>query len=50
VLFRKSDSQVLDSSSKRVCGISRIGEVFQADFSLAESSVKCLISQCSSEL
>jgi hypothetical protein len=28
VLFRKSDSHVLDSSSKRVCGISRIGKVF----------------------
>jgi hypothetical protein len=35
VLFRKSDSQVLDSSSKRICGISRIGNVFQADFSSA---------------
>jgi hypothetical protein len=28
VLFRKSDSQVLDSSGKRVCGISHIGNVF----------------------
>jgi hypothetical protein len=35
VLFRKSDSQVLDSSSKRICDISRIGNVFQADFSSA---------------
>jgi hypothetical protein len=35
VLFRKSDSQVLYSSSKRICGISRIGNVFQADFSSA---------------
>jgi hypothetical protein len=35
VLFRKSDSQVLDFSSKRICGISRIGNVFQADFSSA---------------
>jgi hypothetical protein len=34
VLFRKSDLHVLDSSSKRVCGISRIGNVFQADFFL----------------
>jgi hypothetical protein len=34
VLFRKSDSHVLDSFSKRVCGISRIGNVFQADFPL----------------
>jgi hypothetical protein len=49
VLFRKSDSHVLDSSSKRVCGISRIGKVFQADFSCAQSSMKCLISQSSSE-
>jgi hypothetical protein len=32
VLFCKSDSQVLDSSGKRVCGISRIGNVFKADF------------------
>jgi hypothetical protein len=35
VLFRKSDSHVLDSSDKRVCGICRIGNVFQADFSSA---------------
>jgi hypothetical protein len=48
VLFHKFDSQVLESSSKRICGISRIGKVFQADFSLAKSSVKCLISQSSS--
>jgi hypothetical protein len=34
VLFRKSDSQVLDSSGKCVCDISRIGNVFQADFPL----------------
>jgi hypothetical protein len=32
VLFHKFDSHVLYSSSKRVCGISRIGKVFQADF------------------
>jgi hypothetical protein len=32
VLFRKSNLHVLDSSSKRVCDISRIGNVFQADF------------------
>jgi hypothetical protein len=44
VLFRKFDSHVLYSSSKRVCGISHIGKVFQADFSYAQSSVKCLIS------
>jgi hypothetical protein len=50
VLFRKSDSYVLDSSGKRVCGISRIGNVFQADFSSAQSSLRCLISQSSSKL
>jgi hypothetical protein len=50
VLFHKSDSHVLDSSSKHVCGISCIGKVFQADFSCAQSSVKCLISWSSSEL
>jgi hypothetical protein len=44
VLFCKSDSHVLDSSGKRVCGISRIGNVFQADFSFAQSSLRCLIS------
>jgi hypothetical protein len=50
VLFRKSGSRVLDSSGKLMCGISHIGKVFQADFSFAQSSVKCLISQSSSEL
>jgi hypothetical protein len=50
VLFRKSDSHVLDSSGKRVCGISCIGNVFQTDFSSAQSSLRCLISQSSSEL
>jgi hypothetical protein len=44
VLFYKSDSHALDSSGKRVCGISRIGNVFQADFSSAQSSLRCLIS------
>jgi hypothetical protein len=34
VLFCKSDSYVLDSFGKRVCGISRIGNVFQANFPL----------------
>jgi hypothetical protein len=38
VFFCKSDSHVLDSSSKHVCGISRIGNVFQANFSSAQSS------------
>jgi hypothetical protein len=50
VLFHKSDSHVLDSSSNLVCGISRIGKVFQANFSFAQSFMKCLISQSSSEL
>jgi hypothetical protein len=50
VLFCKSDSHVLDSSSKRVCGISRIGNIFQADFSSAQSSSRCLTLQSSSKL
>jgi hypothetical protein len=50
VLFHKSNSQVLDSCGKRVCDISRIGNIFQADFSLAQSSLRCLLSQSSSEL
>jgi hypothetical protein len=50
VFFYKSDSHVLDSSGKRVCSISRIGNVFQSDFSSAQSSLRCLISQSSSEL
>jgi hypothetical protein len=50
VLFHKSDSHVVDFSSKRVCGISHIGKVFQDDFSCAQSYMKCLISQSSSEL
>jgi hypothetical protein len=44
VLFHKSNSHVLDSSSKRVCDISRIGNIFQADFYSAQSSLRCLIS------
>jgi hypothetical protein len=43
VLFWKSDSHVLDSSVKRICDISRIGNVFQANFSSAQSSLRCLI-------
>jgi hypothetical protein len=50
VLFRKSDSHTLDSSDKHICDISRIGNIFQADFSSAQSSLRCLISQSSSEL
>jgi hypothetical protein len=50
VLFHKSDSQVLDSSGKHVCDISRIGNIFQANFSSAQPSLRFLISQSSSEL
>jgi hypothetical protein len=50
VLFRKSGLQVLDSSRKLICGISHHGKVFQANFSFAQSFVKCLTSQSSSEL
>jgi hypothetical protein len=50
VLFRKSSSQVLNSSSRLACGISRIGKVFQADFSFSQSFIKCLISQPLSDL
>jgi hypothetical protein len=50
VFFCKSDSHILNSSDKRVCGISRIGNIFQADFLSAQSSLRCLISQSSSEL
>jgi hypothetical protein len=50
VLFRKSDSHVHDSSGKHVCDISHIENVFQADFSSAQSILRCLILQSSSEL
>jgi hypothetical protein len=50
VLFHKSDSRFLDSFGNLVCGISRIGKVFEANFSFAQSFVMCLISQSSSEL
>jgi hypothetical protein len=43
VIFYKLDSDVLDSSGKRVCGISHIRNIFQADFSSAQSSLRCLI-------
>jgi hypothetical protein len=36
VLFRKSDSHVLDSSGKRVCGISRIVNVIAVFFQALE--------------
>jgi hypothetical protein len=44
VLFHESDSHVLNSSGKRVCDIPHIGNVFQADFSSVQSSLRCLIS------
>jgi hypothetical protein len=50
MFFHKFGSRVLDSSGNLVCGISRIGNVFQANFLFSQSSVKCLISQSSSEL
>jgi hypothetical protein len=50
VLFQKSDSLVLDSAGNFVCDVSRIGNVFQVNFSLAQSSLRCLLSQSSSEL
>jgi hypothetical protein len=50
VLFRKYGSKVLDSRGDLVCGISRIRNIFQDDFSFAQSSMKCLISQSSSKL
>jgi hypothetical protein len=43
VLFRKSGSKVLDCRGDLVCAISRIRKVFLADFSFAQSSIKCLI-------
>jgi hypothetical protein len=50
ILFHKSGLQVLYSSGKLVCAISHFREVFQANFSFAQSSMKCLIFQSSSEL
>jgi hypothetical protein len=50
VPFRKSDSRVLNSTGNLICGVSRIGNIFQADFSLAQSSLRYLLSQSSSEL
>jgi hypothetical protein len=43
VLFHKSNSHILDSFGKRVCGISHNGNVFQAEFSSAQSSLRRLI-------
>jgi hypothetical protein len=43
VFFHKSDLYVLDFSGKHVCNMSHIGNVFQANFSFTQSSMKCLI-------
>jgi hypothetical protein len=50
VPFRKSDSRVLNSAANLICGVSRIGNIFQTDFSLAQSSLRYLLSQSSSKL
>jgi hypothetical protein len=50
VLFRKPDSRVLDSVGNLVCGVSRIENIFQADFLFAQSFLRCLLSRSSSEL
>jgi hypothetical protein len=39
-----ADLDVLHSHGDIVCGIFRIGKGFQANFSFAQSSMKCLIS------
>jgi hypothetical protein len=44
VFFHKSDCRVFDLSSGLVCGISRIGNIFQANFTFAQSSLRCLLS------
>jgi hypothetical protein len=41
---------VFDSCGILVCGISQIRNVFQADFSFAQSSLRCLLSQSFFEL
>ena len=50
VLFRRSGSMILDSTGNRVCGISPIGRIFQADFVASRGSSRCLVVQPSSEL
>jgi hypothetical protein len=50
VLFRKSDYRVLDLSGGLICGVSQIRYVFQVDSSFSQSSLRCLLSQSSSEL
>jgi hypothetical protein len=40
VLFCKSDSYILDSSHKCVCGISHIRNIFQPDYSSAQSFLR----------
>jgi hypothetical protein len=41
---------MLDSRGDLICCVSHIGKVFQAEFSFAQSSMKCLISRSSSKL
>jgi hypothetical protein len=43
VLFHKSNSHALESLGKRVCDISHVGNVFQTDFNIAQSSLRFLI-------
>jgi hypothetical protein len=50
VLFQKSDSWVLNSAGNLVRGVSQIGNVFEANFSLPRSSLRCLLSWSSPEL
>jgi hypothetical protein len=50
ILFHKSGSKVLDSRGDLICVISRMGKLFQADFSFSQPSMKCLIAQSSSKL
>jgi hypothetical protein len=50
VFFQKFDSRVLDSAGNLGIGVHQIENVFQADFSFAQSSLRCLLSQSSSEL
>jgi hypothetical protein len=47
---KETPKQREQASVCMVCGISRTGKVFQAEFLFDQSSVKCLISQSSSEL
>ena len=50
VSFKPRVCRILDSTGALVCGISRIGKVFRADFSIAQSSHVCLLIRLSSDL